>query len=40
MIGETELEKDVKKEQKEIQKNQDDYYGKGSEKIGQRKNNK
>jgi len=33
MEEETELVKDIKKERKEKQKNQDDYYGKGSEEI-------
>lgn len=34
------LQIDLEKEQKEIQKNQDDYYGKGSEVIdGKRRNN-
>lgn len=27
------LQTDIEKEQKELQKNQDDYYGKGSEEI-------
>jgi len=33
MEEETELVKDIKKERKEQQKNQDDYYGKGSEEV-------
>ena len=33
MKEETELEKDIEKETKEQQKNQDDYYGKGSEEV-------
>ena len=31
MMEETELEKDIERETKEQQKNQDDYYGKGSD---------
>lgn len=40
MDEQTEVQKDLDRELKEQQKVQDNFFGKGSEKIGERKNNK